>query len=61
LFFIQQALVERALEKIVKNKLNIVKAIVLLGGRQLDKTTLLKTLFKDSDEVLWLNGDEVDL
>ena len=41
-------MVERVLEEIVKNKLNIGKAIVVLGARQVGKTTLLQKLFGNS-------------
>ncbi|MCK4921383.1 MAG: ATP-binding protein [Bacteroidales bacterium] len=54
-------MIERALEEIVKSKLHTGKAIVLLGARQVGKTTLLKMLFSASDEVLWLDGDEIDV
>jgi len=54
-------MVERTLEKTIKNRLNTGKAIVLLGARQVGKTTLLKTIFGSSTEVLWLNGDELDV
>jgi predicted AAA+ superfamily ATPase len=27
----------------------------------LEKTTLIKDLFKSSDEIIWLNGDEFDV
>ena len=33
------------------------KAIVLLGPRQVGKTTLIQSLVKDKN-VLWLNGDD---
>ena len=33
------------------------KAVVLLGARQVGKTTLLNSLFSDEKEILWLNGD----
>jgi predicted AAA+ superfamily ATPase len=33
------------------------KAVVLLGARQVGKTTLLQSLLGDADNVLWLNGD----
>ena len=36
------------------------KIVILLGARQVGKTTLLKSLF-DSDSILWLNGDELDV
>ena len=54
-------MVERVLEEIVKNKLNTGKAIVVLGARQVGKTTLLQKLFGNSVDVLWLNGDEIDV
>ena len=37
------------------------KAIVLFGARQVGKTTMLKNLLARRDDVLWLNGDELDV
>jgi predicted AAA+ superfamily ATPase len=54
-------MIERTLEKLLKSKLHSGKAIVLLGARQVGKTTLLNMLFGNSDAVLWLNGDELDV
>lgn len=54
-------MVVRELEKVIKKRLNTGKAIVILGARQVGKTTLLKSLFGSSNEVLWLNGDEMDV
>lgn len=54
-------MIDRALEKIIRSKLKSGKAIVLLGARQVGKTTLLKKIFADSGEILWLNGDEIDV
>jgi uncharacterized protein len=54
-------MIERILEKTIKNRLNKGKAIVLLGARQVGKTTLLKAIFAKSLDVLWLNGDELDV
>lgn len=54
-------MIERILEKTIKNRLNKGKAIVLLGARQVGKTTLLKAIFGKSLDVLWLNGDELDI
>lgn len=54
-------MIARILEKTVRERLNTGKAIILFGARQVGKTTLLKTLFGDSEEVLWLNGDEMDV
>jgi len=54
-------MIDRILSKTIQNKLNKGKAIILMGARQVGKTTLIRNLFKDSDETLWLNGDEMDV
>ncbi len=37
------------------------KAIVLLGARQVGKTTLLQELLSNSPDTIWLNADEPDI
>ena len=54
-------MIKRKLQDIVNNKLYNGKAIVLLGARQVGKTTLVKNLFANIDDLLWLNGDELDV
>ena len=54
-------MVKRLLEENILAKLNKEKAIILLGPRQVGKTTLLKDLFKNSTETIWLNADEIDV
>ena len=54
-------MIARSLEKIIRSKLKTGKAIILMGARQVGKTTLLKKIFKDDLDVLWLNGDEKDV
>lgn len=54
-------MINRSLEKILLPKLFLGKAIVVMGPRQVGKTTLLKKLFSNASEVLWLNGDEMDV
>ncbi len=44
----------------IKNAAESKKIVILLGARQVGKTTLLKSLF-ESDSLLWLNGDELDV
>lgn len=56
-----KTMVKRELETIIQNKLHQGKAIVLMGARQVGKTTLLKEIFPDTGENLWLNGDETDV
>lgn len=54
-------MVERRLKTVITGKLGKGKAILLMGPRQVGKTTLLKELFKEDSETLWLNGDEPDI
>ena len=54
-------MIERALKSIIREKLNKGKAILLMGARQVGKTTLIKELFGESTDMLWLNGDEQDV
>lgn len=54
-------MVNRILFDTVKNQLFKGKAIVLMGCRQIGKTTLLKQLFSGRDDVKWMNGDEPDI
>ncbi len=54
-------MIPRLLSDIVKNKLHKGKAIILAGARQVGKTTLLKQIFQHDADVLWLNGDELDV
>ena len=54
-------MIERILEKQILAKINTKKAIILLGPRQVGKTTLLKSLFENSTEIIWLNADEPDI
>jgi len=54
-------MIDRKLNKIVEDKLFKGKAILILGARQVGKTTLIKQLVANQEEVLWLNGDEIDV
>jgi predicted AAA+ superfamily ATPase len=49
----------RVLEREITAKLRGDKAIIILGARQVGKTTLLGQLFA-SKNTLWLNGDDAD-
>ena len=54
-------MIKRKLEEVLKNKLFSGKALVLLGARQVGKTTLLNDLVAGQKDCLWLNGDELDV
>lgn len=55
-------MIERKLDKIIENQLFKNKAIVLIGPRQVGKTTLLRKMVKESTRrVLSLNCDEPEV
>jgi len=51
-------MIKRQLQLIIQGMLFKGKAILIFGPRQVGKTTLLKSIDKNYDQVLWLNGDE---
>lgn len=54
-------MIQRTITQSIKSKLGGGKAIILMGARQVGKTTLLRSLFEDESRLLWLNGDELDV
>lgn len=54
-------MIKRYLNQTISDNLYKGKAIIILGARQVGKTTLLNSLFKNKDEFIWLNGDELDV
>lgn len=54
-------MIKRTIEPEITDELGKGKAIIILGARQVGKTTLLNDLFKDREQVLFLNGDEADV
>lgn len=54
-------MIQRKLEKIVEDKLFNGKALIIMGARQVGKSTLLKQLMVGKEGVIWLNGDELDV
>jgi uncharacterized protein len=53
-------MIKRKLEASIKEDLKLKKAIILLGARQVGKTTLLKKLISSFQNVKIINGDEPD-
>jgi len=49
---------QRLLEKSLKKLLFKGKAIVIIGARQVGKTTMLRNLIGNMENTLWLNADE---
>ncbi len=56
-----QLMIFRTLANSIENNLFSGKAIIILGARQVGKTTLIKNMFLNNDTLLWLNGDETDI
>jgi predicted AAA+ superfamily ATPase len=51
-------MITRTLEGKIRKLIGKGKLIALYGARQVGKTTLLKKIFGDRDDTLWLNADE---
>lgn len=54
-------MIERLLQKAIEQRLGQGKAIIVFGARQVGKTTMLKNMLKEREDVLWMNGDEQDI
>lgn len=54
-------MVKRFLEDKIKEKLGNGKAIIIMGARQVGKTTLIKNALDTNKNTLWLSGDEMDV
>ena len=54
-------MVHRVLEDKIPELLGNGKAIVVMGARQVGKSTLLESLFRPQEDVLWMNGDDMDV
>jgi hypothetical protein len=52
-------MIERKLRSAINERFFNGKAIVLIGARQVGKTTLLKELTNKMSDVFWLNGDDL--
>lgn len=54
-------MIKRSIESAIGSRMGDGKAIILMGARQVGKTTLLKGLFGQNPNAIWLNGDEKDV
>jgi len=54
-------MIQRQIQEDVQQKFFQGKAIIILGPRQVGKTTLLKHLVNVQESALWLNGDDYDV
>lgn len=53
-------MISRILTATITKQLYKGKAIILLGSRQVGKTTLLKALAKEEKNILWINADNIE-
>lgn len=53
-------MIKRTLQQTVSDKLFNGKAIVIFGARQVGKSSLLKEMFGDRKDAIWLDGDLVE-
>ena len=54
-------MIKRILENQIVSLLGSGKAIIIMGARQVGKSTLLDTIFHDKKDVLWMTGDDLDV
>jgi len=53
-------MINRILSKEIDKRLYDGKAIIILGARQVGKTSLLREMFDGNQDVLWLEGDNLE-
>lgn len=54
-------MIDRSLDSIIRTNCYKGKAIIIIGARQIGKSTLIKQIFGQENDVLWLNGDDFDV
>ena len=54
-------MIERTLAQNITQIIGGNKAITILGARQVGKSTLLKMMLGERKDVMWLNGDDLDI
>jgi len=52
-------MIKRELEAEIKKRIGRGKTVIVLGARQVGKTTLLHHIYDDDMNVLWMNADEM--
>lgn len=53
-------MINRFLEQNIRTKQLKPKAIIIMGSRQVGKTTLLKTMYPENEDCIWFYGDDSD-
>ena len=56
-----QGMIHRTLEDNIRPLLGGKKAVIIMGARQVGKSTLLNQMLGDNKDTLWMNGDDTDI
>lgn len=54
-------MISRIIESSISPLLGGKKAIIIMGARQVGKSTLLQQMLSRRDDVVWMNGDDIDV
>lgn len=54
-------MITRQLENNISPLLDGNKAIIIMGARQVGKSTLLRQMLGERQDIIWMNGDELDI
>ena len=54
-------MISRIIESNISPLLGGKKAIIIMGARQVGKSTLLQQMLSQRDDVVWMNGDDLDV
>ena len=54
-------MISRSIENSITPLLGGRKAIIIMGARQVGKSTLLQQMLGQRDDVVWMNGDDMDV
>lgn len=54
-------MVERHIQSSIQSQLGGGKAIVIMGARQVGKSTLLRQMLGERQDVIWMNSDDLDI
>ena len=54
-------MVERHIQSSIQSQSGGGKAIVIMGARQVGKSTLLRQMLGERQDVIWMNGDDLDI
>ncbi len=54
-------MIKRQLKAVIEPQIGSHKVLIIMGARQVGKSTLLRQMLAERDDVMWLNGDDIDV